>query len=81
MAWVLLIVTLPIFFASLIYSTTFARSHNIATSFGANLVGATVGDLAEYFGMMFGYQRLVALIVVAYLGSLIALRRSLRWSN
>lgn len=42
--WSLLVVPLPIFFAGLIFSTTFRQASNPSSFFGANLIGAMIGD-------------------------------------
>ena len=47
----------PIFFAGLVFSTTFRREAQPASAFGANLLGATVGGFAEYLGMVVGSHR------------------------
>ena len=67
--WVLVFVPLPIFFAGLIFSTTFREAENAAAAFGANLLGATVGGFAEYSGMAIGFQNLSLIIIAAYLVS------------
>ncbi len=75
MLWVLLLVPLPIFFAGLIFSTTFRESTDSAACFGANLIGATIGGLAEYLGMAIGYQWLAALIIASYVASFVLVGR------
>ena len=70
LAWVLIMVPLPIFFAGLIFSTTFRESTSASSSFGANLIGATIGGFAEYLSMTFGLQKLSLLVIAAYLASL-----------
>jgi hypothetical protein len=69
LAWSLLIVPLPIFFAGLIFSTTFRESANPSVSFGTNLIGATVGGFCEYLGMAFGSNALALLVMAAYIAS------------
>lgn len=68
--WVLIMVPLPVFFAGLIFSTTFRETKSASSSFGANLVGATVGGFTEYLGMAIGFQNLSLLVIAAYLASL-----------
>jgi hypothetical protein len=68
--WSLLVVPLPIFFAGLIFSTTFRQSSNPSSFFGANLIGAMIGGFSEYLSMIIGNQNLMFLIVGAYLASL-----------
>ena len=68
--WTLLVVTLPVFFAGLIFSTTFRESANPAAFFGANLIGAMIGGFCEYLGMMAGTKSLMLIVMAAYLCSL-----------
>ncbi len=70
LAWVLVMVPLPIFFAGLIFSTTFRETTNASSAFGANLIGATIGGFAEYLCMIFGLQKLSLLVIAAYLASM-----------
>ncbi|MCZ6602719.1 MAG: hypothetical protein O6952_06920, partial [Planctomycetota bacterium] len=74
-AWSLLAVPLPIFFAGLIFSTTFRTSPGPSASLGANLIGATVGGFLEYGGMAIGHQALGLFVMVAYLASLVFVGR------
>jgi len=68
--WSLLVVPLPIFFAGLIFSTTFRQALNPSSFFGANLIGAMIGGFSEYLSMIMGNQKLMFLIIGAYLVSL-----------
>lgn len=70
-AWVALAVPLPVFFAGLIFSTTFRQAASPAAAFGANLIGAMVGGFSEYLAMAVGSRRLMMLVITAYLGSLL----------
>jgi len=69
--WSLLVVPLPIFFAGLIFSTTFRGASIPSSFFGANLIGAMIGGFCEYLSMIMGNKNLIFLIVGAYLGSLV----------
>jgi hypothetical protein len=71
MLWTLVLVPLPVFFAGLIFSTTFREGRSASSCFGANLIGSTMGGFAEYLGMMLGYQGLSMLVIIAYLASLL----------
>jgi hypothetical protein len=75
LAWTLLAVPLPIFFAGLVFSTTFATSPRPASSFGANLMGATLGGFSEYLGMAIGYHKLSVLVIIFYAASLYCVGR------
>jgi hypothetical protein len=67
--WSLVIVPLPIFFAGLMFSTTFREAKDPAIMLGANLIGATVGGFAEYAGMTLGMRALCLFVIAAYLAS------------
>ncbi len=69
LAWALLVVPLPIFFAGLIFSTTFRLSVNPSVSFGTNLIGATIGGFCEYLGMAIGSNALSLIVMAAYVAS------------
>jgi hypothetical protein len=72
LAWALLVVPLPIFFAGLIFSTTFRNAAVPSAVFGANLIGATVGGFAEYLGMAIGTHALWWIVIAAYGASLLS---------
>jgi hypothetical protein len=71
--WTLLVVPLPVFFAGIIFSTTFREAAVPSAVFGANLIGAMVGGFCEYLAMAVGSLRLSMLVVVAYLLSMLTL--------
>ncbi len=70
MAWTLLVVPLPVFFAGIIFSTTFRDAVSPSAVFGANLIGAMLGGFCEYLSMAIGNHRLSILVIVAYFGSM-----------
>ena len=74
LAWSLLVVPLPVFFAGLIFSTSFRTAGNPAGAFGANLIGATLGGFSEYLGMLTGQHQLGLLVLAAYAASFLCLR-------
>ena len=65
----LAVIPLPIFFAGLIFSSTFRDSPDPGFSFGSNLLGAMVGGFLEYLGMMTGTRALLLIVLVFYLAS------------
>jgi hypothetical protein len=71
LAWTLLAVPLPIFFAGLIFSSTFRAGRDTAALFGANLIGAVLGGFCEYLGMAIGSSRLAWFVFAAYSASLV----------
>lgn len=68
--WSLLVVPLPIFFAGLIFSTSFRGAVSPSSFFGANLIGGMIGGFCEYFSMKIGNRSLMFLVIGAYLVSL-----------
>jgi hypothetical protein len=78
MAWTLLVIPLPIFFAGIIFSTTFRECVSPAAVFGANLIGAMLGGFCEYLGMAVGNHRLSMIVIAAYLGSLLVVTAARR---
>lgn len=69
--WSLLVIPLPIFFAGLIFSTTFRESSSPSALFGANLIGAMIGGFCEYLDMKTGNNMLMVIVIAAYLMSLV----------
>jgi len=76
--WTLLVVPLPVFFAGIIFSTTFRDAAFPSAAFGANLIGAMLGGFCEYLAMAVGNHRLSLLVIIAYLGSLLVLASARR---
>jgi len=76
--WTMLVVPLPVFFAGIIFSTTFKNSAFPSAAFGANLIGAMLGGFCEYLGMAVGNHHLSMLVIIAYLGSLLVLATARR---
>ena len=56
----------PIFFANLIFSITFRDQELAEHIFGWNLIGTTIGGIAEYTSMAFGYAFLGVLVAACY---------------
>jgi SAM-dependent methyltransferase len=77
LAWTLVAVPLPIFFAGIVFSSSFARATNSAAMLGANLVGAMLGGFSEYLGMAVGHDALLLVVMVAYVSSWMC--RRLAW--
>jgi len=71
--WTLFAVPLPVFFAGLIFSTTFRDAVKPSAAFGANLIGAMIGGFSEYLGMAIGSHQLSLLVIAAYMGSMLFL--------
>ena len=61
----------PILCAGLLFGSAFKRSTSIPLDFGANLLGAMAGGMAEYLSLVTGFRPLLALAAACYLGALI----------
>lgn len=64
----------PVFLANLVFAQRFREVGDSTTAFGANLLGAMVGGLAEYTALITGYQALLFLVAALY-GAAWLLRR------
>jgi len=67
---------LPVFFANLIFAKRFADTADATSAFAANLLGAMVGGCLEYLSLIVGYQALLLLAALLYVGALVATPRS-----
>ena len=67
--------TSPMFFSGIVFSSLLARARRITGAMAANLLGAMCGGLLEYNSMYFGFQFLywlaAALYAAAFVTSLI----------
>ncbi|MEV0994254.1 spermidine synthase [Nonomuraea sp. NPDC050202] len=66
---------LPIFAANVVFAKRFAETADATTSFGANLLGAMVGGCLEYVALVIGYQGLLIVAALLYVGALALLPR------
>ncbi len=66
LAWALIVVPSPIFFAGIIFSTGLRQVAEAGSFFGANLIGAVAGGFCEYLGMATGNAALTLLVFGAY---------------
>ncbi|GAA2868497.1 hypothetical protein GCM10010517_28310 [Streptosporangium fragile] len=69
---------LPIFAANVVFAKRFADSADGTVAFGANLLGAMVGGCLEYLALVVGYQALLIVAGVVYLGAFALLPRTAR---
>jgi SAM-dependent methyltransferase len=71
-----LLLTSPVFFSGIVFSSLVAASPSISSAMAANLFGAMCGGLLEYNAMYFGFQFLYWLAGALYAGAfLISLRQ------
>src|SRR5271163_3504518 len=71
--WTIFMVPLPVFFACIIFSTTFGDSAALSAAFGANLFDAKIGGFCECLAIGTGNLGLSMLVIVAYMGSMIVI--------
>jgi spermidine synthase len=67
---------LPVFFAGMIFVSSFARAGFRGSALGSNLFGALLGGLLESFSLWFGLRSLTILAAALYVASAIFLRRT-----
>src|SRR5438874_1758227 len=60
----------PVFCAGLLFSSSFKESSSTANDFGANLLGAMVGDVGEYLSLLAGYRFLLILVAACYVAAI-----------
>lgn len=69
------LMSLPIFFAGVIFIRTFSCADATAAALGSNLFGALLGGLCESLSFVIGLKALALVALVFYLGSFVLLRR------
>ena len=65
----------PVFFAGIIFVSSFARAGFRGSALGSNLFGALIGGLLESASLWFGLKSLTIIAAVLYLGSALFLSR------
>lgn len=68
------VLNLPIFFAGLIFITSFRRVSSKHQAYSSNLIGAAAGGLLEYISYLSGVQFLVLVTLILYVFSLLSLK-------
>ena len=61
------VVFVPIFFAGVIFATTFGESRHPDVDFGSNIFGVILGGLTENFSLLLGFDHLLLIAVAFYL--------------
>ncbi|RCG33395.1 spermidine synthase [Sphaerisporangium album] len=69
---------LPIFAANVVFAKRFADAADPTISFGANLLGAILGGCLEYLSLIIGYEDLLVVAGLLYLGAFALLPRTAR---
>jgi len=63
------IMSLPLFFAGIVFASSFKKTNDITGVFGFNLLGAIVGGLCEYISMWSGFNFLYLVAMGMYAAS------------
>lgn len=58
--------SLPIFFAGMVFATSFRRAKEASGALAANMFGALIGGILEYTSMAMGIRSLTMLALVLY---------------
>ncbi len=66
---------LPIFAANVVFAKRFADTADATVAFGANLLGAILGGCLEYLSLVIGYEGLLVVAGLLYLGAFALLPR------
>lgn len=67
-----IVLTCPMFFSGMVFSSLLAEERDIAGAMSANLFGAMCGGLLEYNSMYFGFQFLYVLAAALYAGAFVS---------
>jgi len=62
---------IPVFFAGVIFATSFRDSEHPDIDFGSNVAGIILGGLAEYFSLLLGFNYLLLIAIAFYILSLV----------
>ena len=66
----------PIICAGLLFGSAIKHSRSVARDYGTNLLGAMAGGVGEYLSLVTGFNLLLLVIAVAYIGAVLARRSS-----
>ena len=61
----------PVLLAGLLFSGSLKFTDNVAYAYGANLLGAMLGGVAEYLALVTGYRLLLVAIALCYLTAIV----------
>jgi len=70
-----IVLCLPVFFAGIVFVSSFAKAHFRGSALGSNLFGSLAGGLIESLSLWFGLKSLIVLAALIYAGSALALLR------
>ena len=66
----------PIVCAGLLFGSAIKHSTSVARDYGTNLLGAMAGGVGEYLSLVTGFNLLLVIIALAYVGAILARRSS-----
>jgi hypothetical protein len=66
----------PILCAGLLFGSSLKRTPDIPAAYGANLLGAMVGGVAEYLSLVTGFKTLLLVVAGCYVAALLARPRT-----
>ena len=66
------LLTSPLFFSGIVFSTLLGRGSKISSAMSLNLIGAMCGGILEYNSMYFGFRMLYLLALGLYVAALIS---------
>ena len=66
----------PVLLAGLLFSGSLKQADNVAFAYGANLLGAMLGGVAEYLALVTGYRLLLIAIALCYLVAIVLYPRA-----
>ena len=69
----------PIFLANLVFAERFRDTAKATAAFGANLIGAMLGGLAEYLSLIVGYRHLLLVVAALYAAAFLLRPRRATW--
>ncbi|MEQ1500134.1 MAG: hypothetical protein ABL917_02030 [Parcubacteria group bacterium] len=70
------LVSLPIFFASLVFSERFKKVRDVSSAYGMNLLGAVFGGFLEYSSMITGLNFLYIIAIAIYVGVFLSFKNN-----
>jgi hypothetical protein len=68
-----IVLCLPVFFAGIVFVSSFAKANFRGSALGSNLFGSLAGGLLESLSLWFGLKSLIVLAALIYAGSVLAL--------
>ena len=67
------VVSIPLFFAGIIFATSLKGTRRIEVAFGSNLLGAMLGGFFEYASLAYGIKNLSIFAAAMYILSFVTL--------